>query len=173
MIRRTDDTELQEIDLLTYLKVWRLQTATSAPEYPEAPRFTLNRCTLDDFDVSKVFPARAVDVEHQRFLHPNDEGARAISYAQLVCTTHLREKMFAERKESANGRRRPQPHLIIEHCAECGCKVIKDGCKEFLDIVYHGDNTDIYVTQVSGTDWSKSKYDMRLACSCLKAKSKP
>ena len=160
------DQARQRINKRQYEGTWDRQNATSIAEYPTVPTFVKYRCRTSDFDLDKTHPARAVDIHSQRFLRSFDEGARAISYRELVHTAHLRDEMLKERGERMMGRRRLVPHVIVEHCAECDCRIVKDGCKQLLDLLHRGQDTDVFVTEVSGVDWSQSIYDMRLACTC-------
>lgn len=158
----------EKIDIKEYLYIWQLQDATSVAEVPVAPVFVKYRCRVNDFDTAKTYPSRAVDFTSQKFLFSNDDGAQSISYIKLLNSKGLRDEMLEERKVRSMGRRRPKPHVIVEHCTNCDCRVIKDGCKEFLDLLHRRQNPEILVTEVSGSDWAHSIYDMRLACVCSK-----
>lgn len=159
--------KVKTLNKTLYQQVWLFHNATSIAEYPTSPSFRIYRCKVSNFDCTKLFPARAVDAESRRFLRSFDDGAQAISFSQLLQSEHLRDEMLEERKMRSTGRNREEPHIIVEYCTACGYRIVKDGCKEFLDILYHQQNPDILVTEVSGSDWSDSIYDMRLACSCV------
>lgn len=150
----------------SYEILWRLSGATSLAEFPEEPIFTRFRCRLSEFFDEKTYAARAVNSDRNKFLRAFDSNAEAITFAELVKIDHLRSLMLEERARSSMGRSRSTLHLIVEECSRCGHKVVKDGCKELLHLVHQGIEAQVLVTQVSGSDWSQSEYDMRLACNC-------
>ncbi len=167
MLNQENQVKIKDIDKTMFQQIWLTQNATSIAEYPASPSFMIYRCKVNDFDSRKMFPARAVDAKLRHFLRSFDDGAQSISFSQLLQSEQLRDEMLKERKSRSMGRSRVEPHIITEYCTACGCRVVKDGCKEFLDILYHDQNPDIIVSEVSGADWSQSVYDMRLACSCV------
>lgn len=142
-----------------YVANWRHAHSTSQLDRPYDAVFYRYVSSVKTFVDDLVFPVWWTDPAQQRFVHHLDDLATPISYRQLLHRSWLCQQILAARAKKSTGCR-PVSQVIVEHHQLRGIRVVKDGCKELLFFLVQNIDRPLLVTEVSGTDWSNSLYDM-------------
>lgn len=158
--------DYREISRSRYEEIWSDEHATALPDIPADPTYGTFVCGSIELIESQAYPVWFVDPSKSRFVAYSDSSARPILFSELVAVELLREEKLEERR--LRGRFRSEPHVISEHCVDCGVRVIKDGCRGLLQLAADGEVCGVLVTEVSGSDWSDARYDMAVVCRCAR-----
>lgn len=156
----------RELDLSVYNKERAAARTQSHLELPRDATFWRYECSLNDLLANPVYPVWFTDPTRRCFVNYNDPAATRITFNELVVNDYLREKKLQSVQFS--GQSAPLK-LIVEYCACCEARVVKDGCKRLLRKAYAGKNVVFEIVEVSGRDWSDSQYDMKRICDCTGA----
>jgi hypothetical protein len=158
--------DLRVISEASYFDELLRERCTSVVELPTSPCFVSYRCCARLFAAGPVYPVWYTDPARTRFVGNSKPGATPITFEEVVRRPLLAEAVLAERRRV--GRVRAQPRVIVEHCSTCGVRAVKDGCKGLVAVLSAGLWATIDVTEVSGDDWSASRFDMGRICRCAR-----
>lgn len=142
---------------------WKAEGASSCRDAPSAPIFTCYSCDSNDFLERNVYPCWFTNPGRTEEVAYDSPEATPILFRDFALS-NLRRPMCDEPR-----RQRPVPHVMVEHCAKTGVIVVKDGNKGLLAIARSGARRVLHVTQVSGDDWSRAKYDMKIILKAIEA----
>ena len=157
--------DVQEIDWTEYRDTWSREGSTSLCELPRDPIYQRYRCSLDDLLEASTYPVWFTDPAREEFVNYNCQNASPIKFAELAIIEALRNEKLSQLNPQVN----PSTPLllIVEHCASCDVRVVKDGCKRLLQRAHAGSAACVKIVEVSGRDWSGCRYDMRKLCRCF------
>ena len=153
------------INKLTYEIVWRYAHSTSCSDEPRDPTYRCYHCSPVDLLAARTHPVWFTDQARQEFVNYNHPDAKPITFAQLVPIKHLREEKLSQLGHGVNPN--APLWLLVEHCAVCEVRVVKDGCKRLLLRAHVESPCRVEVVEVSGSDWSGCRYDMSKLCGCV------
>ncbi len=151
---------IELINEADYLETWRQQGAESLEDRPRDPTYRRYACTVHSFVDDLVYPTLWIDPRYREFVSYTDPAGLPIRCSEVVAYPHLYREIAERRRECSRGRGRTHAHVVVEHCAATGVRVVKDGCKELLAHLCEDGDRALLVTEVSGDDWSGSFVDM-------------
>lgn len=161
-----EQVNLRRINRSTYCAEWLSAGSTSLPDFPTDPEFQRFCCSVRCIRANPVFPVWFTDPPRQRFVSYDDPDATPITFTELAGIDHL---LTQKLKPPAPGKSTAPLQLIVEHCARCGRRVVKYGCKRLLQHIVDKDEAWFEIVEVSGGDWSHCQYDMKKVCRCRDA----